>query len=278
MFLRTLSLNLTFHRYLYYFFSKSIHDKLLDLYLEEKEKQEDNSELDTSTYLLAKLVKRDKLNCLVLNLYPANEGHSLMLKARNGIETETIKLPYEESELLEYVDEAQLPPFLVDLLEKSNLNVFYSGCVIVEVRDYRRSAISSHDSQYVLLRPTPQSLLCDINALMSENENLVTQEDEFMLESEILLATEEPLCLDPSPAVCLINNRIQFEDKTLCNPDLKRTVKKFSQVSVNRKRKLAQAPAPKELKLFDFISRKKDKNKVTVGNKPTTKAKSVSNI
>jgi len=33
-------------------------------------------------------------------------------------------------------------------------NLFYSGCVIAEVRDYRRSVDNSYDTQYVLLRPT----------------------------------------------------------------------------------------------------------------------------
>ena len=50
-----------------------------------------------NTLLLPKLVQRDKLNCLVLNLYPGNEGYSLMLKSKTGIETETVKLPYEVS-------------------------------------------------------------------------------------------------------------------------------------------------------------------------------------
>ena len=36
-------------------------------------------------------------------------------------------------------------------------NVFYNGCVIVEVRDYRCSVNpSSYDTSYVLLRPTCQ--------------------------------------------------------------------------------------------------------------------------
>ena len=30
-----------------------------------------------------------------MNLYPANGGYSLMLKGRNGMESETIRLPYE---------------------------------------------------------------------------------------------------------------------------------------------------------------------------------------
>lgn len=36
------------------------------------------------------------------------------------------------------------------------VNVFYNGCVILEVRDYRRSTIGSFESQYVLLKPNAQ--------------------------------------------------------------------------------------------------------------------------
>ena len=45
--------------------------------------------------LLAQLVRRDHLNTLVVNLYPGNEGYSLMLRGRNGFDSETIRLPYE---------------------------------------------------------------------------------------------------------------------------------------------------------------------------------------
>ena len=36
-------------------------------------------------------------------------------------DSETIRLPYEEAELLEYLDAEELPPILVDLLEKSQV-------------------------------------------------------------------------------------------------------------------------------------------------------------
>ena len=64
--------------------------------------------------------------------------------------------PYlsQESELLEYVDNEELPPILCDLLDKVQTNVFYSGCVIMEVRDYRRTTDMSYDTKYVLLKPT----------------------------------------------------------------------------------------------------------------------------
>ncbi|XP_060569271.1 transcription factor SPT20 homolog [Ruditapes philippinarum] len=237
---------------------KSIHQKLLELYIEETGKQSDEKKLQCNTHLLRKLVRREKLNCLILNLYPGNDGYSLMLRSKTGVETETCKLPYEVTELLDYIDDSELPPFLVDVLEKAQVNVFYNGCVIVEVRDFRRATNGTFDMQYVLLKPNTQTLLSDINNLTNDG-NVWTQEDLFMLESKLLLATEEPLCLDPSPAVVLVANRQQYDRKKLNTPLLKRYVKKYNQSAANRKRKFAACSAPSELKLHDFISKKKDK-------------------
>ncbi|XP_013072746.1 transcription factor SPT20 homolog isoform X1 [Biomphalaria glabrata] len=250
--------------------SKSIHQKLLDLFIEETMKEPDNKDLVYASHLLAKLTKRERLNCMVLSLYPGNEGYSIMLRSKSGVESETMKLPYEESEILEFVDAAQLPPFLLDLLEKAQMNVFYSGCVIVEIRDYRRSATGSHDTQYVLLRPSPQSLLRDIT-VMSCDGHTWTQDDLFHLESELILATEEPLCLDPSPAVMFVENALQFEEKLFNDPALKRCIKPCTQSAVNRKRKLAQAPAPKGMQLYDFITKRKEKNKNAASNAQSKK-------
>lgn len=237
---------------------KSIHQKLLDLYIEETGKQSDEKRLQCNTHLLRKLVRREKLNCLILNLYPSNDGYSLMLRSKTGVETETCKLPYEVTELLDYIDDSELPPFLVDILEKAQVNVFYSGCVIVEVRDFRRATNGTFDMQYVLLKPNTQTLLSDINNLTNDG-NVWTQEDLFLLESKLLLATEEPLCLDPSPAVVLVANKQQYDRKKLNTPMLKRYVRKYNQSAVDRKRKFAASSAPSELRLHDFIMRKKDK-------------------
>lgn len=34
--------------------------------------------------LLEKLVSQESVSCLVVNLYPGNEGYSLMLRGKNG--------------------------------------------------------------------------------------------------------------------------------------------------------------------------------------------------
>ncbi|XP_076467933.1 uncharacterized protein LOC143298825 isoform X2 [Babylonia areolata] len=259
--------------------TKTLDQKLLELYLEETEKQEEDSNVYNASHLLGKLVKRDGLRCLVLNLYPGNEGFSFMLRSRSGVETETSKLSYEESEVLEYIDAAQLPPFLLDLLEKAQVSVFYSGCVIVEVRDYRRSAPGSYDSHYVLLRPSAQSLTADVQALAAEfGGGTWTQDDIHQLEAELLLRISEPLCLDPSPAVAVVNTELNREQKRFSEPSLVRAMKKHTQVAVNRKRKLAQGPAPKELQLLDFLQKKRDKSKAprTIKSVDTWRQRNVS--
>ncbi|KAL8573386.1 hypothetical protein ACOMHN_032401 [Nucella lapillus] len=240
--------------------AKTLDQKLLELYLEETEKQEEDTNVHHASHLLGRLARRDNLQCLVLSLYPGNEGYSLMLRSRSGVESETIKLPYEESELLEYIDAAELPPFLLDLLEKAQVCVFYSGCVIVEVRDYRRSAPGSYDSHYVLLRPSAQSLMADVQSLAAEfGGGTWTQDDIHQLEAELLLRVSDPICLDPSPAVAMVNTELTQEQKRFNDPSLRRAMKKHMQVSVNRKRKLAQGPAPRELQLLDFMQKKRDK-------------------
>lgn len=63
-------------------------------------------------------------------------------------------LLYEDELLLSYIDNEELPPFLAEKLEPNHSFLFYSGCVITEVRDYRQAYPAKCDIRYVLLRPT----------------------------------------------------------------------------------------------------------------------------
>ncbi len=90
---------------------------------------------------------------MVITLYPGNEGYTLALKIHNTLENETARIPYEEDELLNCIEGQQLPPVLVELLEEAGADVFYDGCVFVEVKDLRSG---SKQSWNVLLKPSPQ--------------------------------------------------------------------------------------------------------------------------
>ncbi|KAM4797308.1 transcription factor SPT20 homolog isoform 3-T3 [Rhinophrynus dorsalis] len=240
---------------------KSIFHKLYDLYVEECEKEPEIKNLRRNVNLLEKLVMQETLSCLVVNLYPGNEGYSLMLRGKNGSDSETIRLPYEEGELLEYLDAEELPPILVDLLEKSQVNIFHCGCVITEIRDYRQSGnlkSPTYQSRHILLRPTMQTLISDINAITSDNHKW-TQEDKLLLESQLLLATAEPLCLDPSISVTCTANRLLFNKQKMNTCPMKRCLKRYSKPSLNRQQEFSHCPTPPQLKLLDYLHKRKER-------------------
>ncbi|KAK8759748.1 hypothetical protein V5799_002620 [Amblyomma americanum] len=233
----------------------SLQQRLTELYLSECNFNLRNKSLYNGSNLLGKLVSKEKLNCLVLNLYAGNEGYSLMLKTRNGTETETIRLPYEESELLQYIDNEELPPILVDLLERSQAPVFYSGCIVVEVRDHRRClpTLGTFFTHYVLLKPTTQSVLCDVGLVARGDSNSWSLEDKLYLEAALVMATAEPLCLEPSVGVAVISNWLQHKKARFSSHMVNRMAKRHSQVAINRRKKLEQCATPPYLRAHDFI-------------------------
>ncbi|XP_032476244.1 transcription factor SPT20 homolog [Phocoena sinus] len=244
---------------------KSLYEKLYDIYVEECEKEpEVTEELTSNVNLLEKLLRRESLPCLVVSLYPGNEGYSLMLKGENGSSSEIIRLPYEEGELLEYLDAEELPPVLVGLLEKSQVNVFHHGCVIAEIRDYRQSSDREpphYQSRRILLRPTMQTLACDVEAIARDNQNW-TQEDKLLLESQLILATAEPLCLDPSISVACTANRLLYNKQKMNTLPMKRNFKRYSMTSLNWQQELSRPPP----KLRALTSCKRIRGSKTGGN------------
>ncbi|KAG8584993.1 hypothetical protein GDO81_004852 [Engystomops pustulosus] len=240
---------------------KSVFHKLYDLYIEECEKEPEVKNLRRNVNLLEKLVMQESLSCLVVNLYPGNEGYSLMLRGKNGSDSETIKLPYEEGELLDYIDAEELPPILVDLLEKAQVNIFHCGCVITEIRDYRQSGYlksPTYQTRHVLLRPTMQTLVSDIHAITSDNHKW-TQEDKLLLESQLILATAEPLCLDPSISVACTTNRLLYNKQKMNTFPMKRCMKRYSRPALNRQQELSNCPIPPQLKLLDYLHKRKER-------------------
>uniref|UniRef100_A0A8C0IV10 SPT20 homolog, SAGA complex component n=1 Tax=Chelonoidis abingdonii TaxID=106734 RepID=A0A8C0IV10_CHEAB len=240
---------------------KSVFQKLYDLYIEECEKEPEIKKLRRNVNLLEKLVMQETLSCLVVNLYPGNEGYSLMLRGKNGSDSETIRMPYEEGELLEYLDAEELPPILVDLLEKSQVNIFHCGCVIAEIRDYRQSGnmkSPTYQSKHVLLRPTMQTLICDVHSITNDNHKW-TQEDKLLLESQLILATAEPLCLDPSVAVTCTANRLLYNKQKMNTRPMKRCFKRYSRSSLNRQQDVAHYSTPPQLRLLDYLQKRKER-------------------
>uniref|UniRef100_A0A672N8P6 SPT20 homolog, SAGA complex component n=1 Tax=Sinocyclocheilus grahami TaxID=75366 RepID=A0A672N8P6_SINGR len=241
---------------------KSLYQKLYELYIEECEKEPELKKLRRNVNLLEKLASQESVSCLVVNLYPGNEGYSLMLRGKNGSDSETIRLRYEETELLEYLDAEELPPILVDLLEKSQVNIFHCGCVIAEVRDYRQSGnakMPTYQSRHILLRPTMQTLICDVHAMTSDHHKW-TQDDKLQLESQLILATAEPLCLDPSISVSCTTNRLLYNKQKMNTRSMKRCFRRHSQAALNRQQEMmSHCPALPQLRLLDYLQRRKER-------------------
>lgn len=141
-------------------------------------------------------------------------------------------------------------------------NAFYSGCVIMEVRDYRQSFPLSGccDNFYVLLKPTTQTLLADAK-LLALTEGY-THEERVVLESNMVLATSGPLCLDPSPKVARKAIYNQHKRHMWNSLAIRGQMKKFSQVAINRKRKTDQFTHTYGLELCDFLFRTRQKPRI----------------
>lgn len=112
--------------------------------------------LNFGTNLLSKLLRREpnRYNCLVLNLYDMDKGYSLgfhvhdvpsdsnnnslakpaavksapataaneaAVASLNAVETDL--LSYDETELLFYVNAGEIPPILIDLIDRLNVSV-----------------------------------------------------------------------------------------------------------------------------------------------------------
>uniref|UniRef100_G1QFN5 Spt20-like SEP domain-containing protein n=1 Tax=Myotis lucifugus TaxID=59463 RepID=G1QFN5_MYOLU len=228
---------------------KSLHEKLYDLYVEEYGKEpEGTEELTRNVDLLEKLVRRESLPRLVVSLFPGEEGYSLVLMGENELYSETIRLPCQG--FLDYLDAEQLSPDLVDVLERSRVNIFQSGCVITEVRDYRQSTNGDrgrYQSRHVLLRPAMQTSASDVHAIAGNNQTWA-QEDRLSLESQPVLAPAEPLCPGPSVSVACSEHELLYDDQKMNSPPMRRDLQEdCSAASLNPQQDLPCGPPPPEL-------------------------------
>ncbi|XP_025988097.1 transcription factor SPT20 homolog isoform X2 [Solenopsis invicta] len=245
----------------------SIQSKLTRLYFEELSAVPHATpdsvlhNLENECDLLGLLVKKEGLNTLIVNLYAGNKGYSLAVRNsdkgnqydKNSL-AETQLMGYEQGELLSCIDNGQLPAMLAEQLESNYSHLFYDGCIIAEVRDYRRSL--SHNRakvHHVLLKPTTQSVLSDVSTLTSDGD--WSHEERLMLESHLVAATQGPLCLDPNPIPTLASTRIKQSKSLLTDHQLMRQAKKFSQVTVNRKRKLEQLAQSEGQTIYDLMQK-----------------------
>jgi hypothetical protein len=124
------------------------------------------------------------------------------------------------------------------------VQLFYDGCIILEIRDYRRKNSNLYDLSFVLLKPSMQTLLADLNSITNTSQFISTQEDKYFLESQLLLATTEPLCLDPSPMVSIVKNNISMQKFKMSHKQLRKFSWRYSEAYKMKAHRWSQYSLP----------------------------------
>ncbi|KNC47895.1 uncharacterized protein AMSG_04126 [Thecamonas trahens ATCC 50062] len=140
------------------------------------------------------------------------------------------------SELLASLDAQQLQPFLVELLEDQIPLHYYSGSLVVEIRDFRHKQLPDAPSasdvstllagepyavHKVLLEPNYESLMYDLERIHVEQfGGGWTRDERILLEKRLLHALHPPVCLDPSLRVAQVANCVAYNThKFTVRPD-----------------------------------------------------------
>lgn len=77
----------------------------------------------------------DNLNVLVITLYSIDIGYSIKLSIAKEEPLMESFFNYADDIILKYVLQEQLPPHLLDLLDRVEPRIFYCGCIIAEIHD-----------------------------------------------------------------------------------------------------------------------------------------------
>lgn len=91
-------------------------------------------------------------------------------------------------------------------------------------------------------------------------------EEKQQLESQMILANNPTLCLDPNNSLSALASSINHNRQLLNTHRLRRTARKFSQVTVNRKRKLDQFTYIPGLELYDYMTRARNKPRMSASS------------
>ena len=180
---------------------------------------------------------------------------------------ETPSWLYDNSHLLDALDAEELPPLLIDFCNAHCPHLYYNGAVIAQIRDYRQSyPLDICDIHYVLLRPTAAALWDEINGTVDTSWSI---KERTALESQLVLATAPPICLDPSPqiGIAAINSTTERSPIASCDGVIK-MAKKFLQVTKNRNNKLEKKTHYPQLSLANHIKHQQKRDNGTSKGAP----------
>ncbi|KAG1089678.1 hypothetical protein G6F42_019914 [Rhizopus arrhizus] len=137
-------------------------------------------------------------------------------------------------DFLACIKDKRLPGDLMDVFDQAQCR-YYDGCLIVEIQDHRgQGTETAATTKRIVMKPTAESIWTDI-ALLSEEWGFPwTESIALQVEAQILIATEEPLCLDPTIQVTRVSNALEF------TTGQRRPKRKAKYNSVEREQKLAK--------------------------------------
>jgi transcription factor SPT20 homolog len=213
------------------------------------------SNLSPSSFLLDKLVTRERLHTLIINLYPGNKGYSLAFRPAASTPSsnsmvnprhqqfsqsenlqETPSWLYDNAHLLTALDSEELPPLIIDFCNVHCPHLYYNGAVIAQIRDFRQSyPLDICDIHFVLLRPNSTALWDEINGAVDANWSF---KERIAFESQLVLATAPPICLDPSPTIGIAAINATSERAPFSTEEVRKNARRFLQVTKNRNNKL----------------------------------------
>lgn len=145
--------------------------------------------------------------------------------------------------------EGKLTCTLQRQIKMTNLAIL--GRLIVEIHDHRRSKNPQNAPEIVkrvVMQPTAESLWTDVKLLNEKWGHPWTEDIALEVESRLLVATEEPLCLDPTVQVTRLSNALEN------SIGQKRVKKKQKWNSLEREQK--QAKKAENDKLMTLMDRR----------------------
>ena len=112
-----------------------------------------------------------------------------------------------------------------------------------------------------------QTLLCDLNSITNDGNYVWTQEDKYALESQLVLHTSPPLCLDPRPLVSLVKHKLLEHKNKLNDRRLKRAMRRYSLVNTNTNRqRLAHSRLPFPFQILKIRKKQQQQQQSIIEN------------
>ncbi|XP_064392969.1 proline-rich protein 36-like isoform X2 [Halichondria panicea] len=162
-------------------------------------------------------------------------------------------MPYEDNEIFSYLDNQEVPPVLMEVLEQSQYCQLYNGRVVCEVRDYRcHSVLAGYDKHLLLLKPTTETLLATVNEMAHQSK--CTHDEKLLLEANLLLATQPPLCLETTTDVLWVTNRLHYNQRKFHTPSVRRYLRKRCHASRALMQLVADEDVPERLSVNEFLT------------------------